>query len=95
MNAALQPLIAQPATTPRFAQTHCSQCGQATGPGNSGYSSCTDHHPIALVKLRATITTSAGVQSHSAIFKHSFDAAIDAMDHLGQNAGKVDVQVAA
>ncbi len=93
MNAALQPLIARPATAPRFAQTYCSQCGQATGPGNSGHSSCTDHHPIALVKLRTTITTNAGVQSHSAIFKHSVDAAIDALDHLGLSSGKVDVQV--
>lgn len=28
---------------PRFQQTHCSQCGLAQGPGNSGLSHCSDH----------------------------------------------------
>lgn len=29
--------------TPRFAETFCSQCGKAFGPGDSGFSHCTDH----------------------------------------------------
>lgn len=28
---------------PRFQQTHCSQCGLSQGPGDSGYSHCSDH----------------------------------------------------
>ncbi len=32
---------------PKFAVTHCSQCGLAFGPGNSGYSHCEDHFGIA------------------------------------------------
>jgi hypothetical protein len=30
-------------TTPRFAETFCSQCGGEFGPGDSGYSHCSDH----------------------------------------------------
>lgn len=29
--------------TPRFARTYCSQCGGEFGPGNSGFSHCSDH----------------------------------------------------
>lgn len=28
---------------PRFAQTYCSQCGGEFGPGDSGFSHCSDH----------------------------------------------------
>jgi hypothetical protein len=28
---------------PRFAETWCSQCGKSFGPGDSGYSHCSDH----------------------------------------------------
>jgi hypothetical protein len=40
---------------PRFPQTHCSQCGQAQGPGNSGFSSCESHRiaaDLAIDKLK-------------------------------------------
>lgn len=32
---------------PRFQQTHCSQCGQAQGPGESGFSTCESHRIAA------------------------------------------------
>jgi len=28
---------------PRFAMTYCSQCGKAQGPGDEGFSHCSDH----------------------------------------------------
>lgn len=31
------------AAHPRFAATSCSQCGNDTGPGDSGFSHCADH----------------------------------------------------
>jgi hypothetical protein len=30
-------------TEQKFAQTFCSQCGEEFGPGNGGYSHCSDH----------------------------------------------------
>jgi hypothetical protein len=30
---------------PRFPQTSCSQCGGEFGPGDSGFSHCSDHRP--------------------------------------------------
>lgn len=30
---------------PRFEQIRCSQCGCAFGPGDAGYSSCSEHRP--------------------------------------------------
>ena len=30
-------------TAPRFAETYCSQCGAAFGPGDSGFSHCSQH----------------------------------------------------
>jgi hypothetical protein len=32
---------------PKFEETFCSQCGQAFGPGNSGYSHCDQHKDVA------------------------------------------------
>lgn len=29
--------------TPKFDKTSCSQCGQEFGPGDCGYSHCSDH----------------------------------------------------
>ena len=29
--------------SPKFANVYCSQCGQAFGPGDHGYSHCVDH----------------------------------------------------
>jgi hypothetical protein len=37
---------------PKFAETFCSQCGRAFGPGDHGYSHCSDHRafqPIAVM----------------------------------------------
>lgn len=31
---------------PKFSEVGCSQCGQIFGPGNSGYSHCSDHSHI-------------------------------------------------
>ncbi|SAK33234.1 hypothetical protein [Burkholderia multivorans] len=31
------------AAAPRFANVYCSSCGQSFGPGNKGFSHCTDH----------------------------------------------------
>lgn len=33
------------ATTPKFSETFCSQCGGKFGPGDKGYSHCEDHLP--------------------------------------------------
>lgn len=30
-------------SAPRFGHTYCSQCGGEFGPGNQGYSQCSDH----------------------------------------------------
>ena len=35
----------------KFANTTCSQCGTATGPGNSGHSSCATHQTPDLSSL--------------------------------------------
>ncbi|EJI0256853.1 hypothetical protein NGF31_003100 [Listeria monocytogenes] len=40
------------AVAPRFAQTTCSSCGVALGPGNAGVSHCADHGAPALRFLR-------------------------------------------
>lgn len=32
---------------PRFAQTYCSQCGGEFGPGNSGFSDCSEHQHLS------------------------------------------------
>jgi len=39
----LSPPSRETSTTSRYPETWCSQCGRGFGPGNSGYSSCTDH----------------------------------------------------
>jgi hypothetical protein len=41
----LAALSIRPQAAPRFAQTYCSQCGVAVGPGDSGVSRCRDHGP--------------------------------------------------
>ncbi|MDN7803139.1 hypothetical protein [Burkholderia gladioli] len=38
--------------SPRFAVTHCSQCGTALGPGDAGVSHCADHRALRLVSPR-------------------------------------------
>jgi hypothetical protein len=51
------------ATTARFANTYCSQCGMDLGPGDSGKSHCADHtttapqsyYPEEIDTLRAMI----------------------------------------
>jgi hypothetical protein len=43
MGELLHALQARLALPPRFAATHCSQCGTDLGPGNNGVSSCSDH----------------------------------------------------
>jgi uncharacterized OB-fold protein len=30
-------------TEPRFEMVYCSQCGEAFGPGNAGFSRCDEH----------------------------------------------------
>jgi len=35
------------AQTPRFEETFCSQCGDGFGPGDSGFSHCTDHASLS------------------------------------------------
>ena len=32
---------------PKFEQTYCSQCGEAFGPGDEGYSHCDQHKGLA------------------------------------------------
>lgn len=42
----LPPIFQQalkPFMPPRFTETYCSQCGQTFGPGNHGYSHCSEH----------------------------------------------------
>lgn len=44
MAAALQDLLAErDAPMSKFVKTYCSQCGGEFGPGDSGYSHCSDH----------------------------------------------------
>jgi hypothetical protein len=45
----------------RFSMTSCSQCGADTGPGDSGFSSCTDHlkRDASLDALLATLRGAA------------------------------------
>jgi hypothetical protein len=38
-----------PACPVRFQQTYCSQCGSEFGPGNSGFSHCSDHNKAPLI----------------------------------------------
>lgn len=39
--------MAETGRKPRFAQTYCSHCGGAFGPGDHGYSHCEDHVNIS------------------------------------------------
>lgn len=39
----LSPPSRTTSTTSRYPETWCSQCGRGFGPGDSGYSHCTDH----------------------------------------------------
>jgi hypothetical protein len=41
---------------PRFPKTYCSQCGREFGPGDSGFSRCSDHQAaeIKLVDAKQT-----------------------------------------
>lgn len=43
MQAALAPFMQN---IPKFDATYCSQCGKVFGPGNHGFSHCTDHQQI-------------------------------------------------
>lgn len=36
---------------PRFAVTYCSQCGNAFGPGDEGFSDCRDHQRAADLRI--------------------------------------------
>lgn len=36
-------MSATPTTAPRYRYTICSQCGQDFGPGDEGFSHCSDH----------------------------------------------------
>jgi hypothetical protein len=44
----------------RFAETHCSQCGQPQGPGNSGFSSCKQHS--SLPSFKATLGENIAIE---------------------------------
>lgn len=41
------------AHTPRFAEVFCSQCGLGFGPGDEGFSHCSDHSADALLRRAA------------------------------------------
>lgn len=49
-----QELLVIEASKPRFAHTYCSQCGGEFGPGDEGFSHCSDHrgHNDALEQLK-------------------------------------------
>jgi hypothetical protein len=40
----------RPKPKPKFAETHCSQCGANFGPRDSGFSHCEDHYGIAKIE---------------------------------------------
>lgn len=40
---------------PRFANVACSQCGRDFGPGDSGYSHCSDHTPATVADVRRIV----------------------------------------
>lgn len=46
-----QQITPSTSAAPRFAETFCSQCGHAFGPGNSGYSHCWDHSGSARLEV--------------------------------------------
>jgi hypothetical protein len=51
----LSPPSRTTSTTSRFPETWCSQCGRGFGPGNAGYSHCTEHHkPLNSVFVEAS-----------------------------------------
>jgi hypothetical protein len=39
----------------KFAETYCSQCGEAFGPGDEGFSSCSEHLRAENERLRALL----------------------------------------
>lgn len=44
---------------PKFKQTYCSQCGEAFGPGDHGYSHCKDHEGIEPINEDDELTQKA------------------------------------
>lgn len=44
--------IESPYRTPKFANVSCSQCGEDFGPGDHGYSHCSDHQLSAEARER-------------------------------------------
>jgi hypothetical protein len=52
---------------PKFNETFCSQCGKSFGPGDTGYSHCSDHRAAARAKRMADI------QAKSAVIHGAYD----------------------
>jgi len=46
MAQALAPFAPAASAVHKFAQTHCSQCGQPQGPGDAGFSACSEHRAV-------------------------------------------------
>ena len=49
-------IIRGPMSDHRFKETFCSQCGQAFGPGDNGFSHCVDHLTPCWTTKRPTVT---------------------------------------
>ena len=62
---------------PRFIETSCSQCGCATGPGDSGHSTCATHQPEPDYSLETS--TGAGSAPVTAKFNVSSDGEVEDM----------------
>jgi len=52
---------------PKFNETFCSQCGKSFGPGDGGYSHCSDHRAATRAKRLA------GTRVQSAVIHDPYD----------------------
>ena len=67
-------------TSPRFAVTHCSQCGGSFGPGDHGYSHCTSHPGYARDRL---------MQAAPALLS-ALQQCVGALEELGETEATCD-----
>lgn len=75
------PLYTHPAPVvepqkPRFEKTYCSQCGGKFGPGDAGFSHCSDH--AAQRKYSYSAFSGNTAIDHTALLREARDALVDA-----------------
>lgn len=52
---------------PKFEQTFCSSCGEAFGPGDSGYSHCDQHKEVRPIEAMSPTVEKVMKQFESAL----------------------------